>query len=76
MMFWMNVWALIVLSIGAAYTGEGVAGYAFCMENKLVLRLVHTELHYVMACTTMAFDIMLLPSSHSMQKCRAVCTVH
>jgi hypothetical protein len=38
MMFWMNVWALIVLSIGAAYTGEGVAGYAFCMENKLVLR--------------------------------------
>eukprot|EP00953_Heterococcus_sp_UTEX-ZZ885_P034214 17736-Heterococcus_DN1.PRE.2 len=37
MMFWMNVWALIVLSIGAAYTGEGVAGYAFCMENKLVL---------------------------------------
>eukprot|EP00611_Tribonema_gayanum_P029920 TRINITY_DN815_c1_g2_i2.p1 TRINITY_DN815_c1_g2~~TRINITY_DN815_c1_g2_i2.p1 ORF type:complete len:356 (-),score=153.18 TRINITY_DN815_c1_g2_i2:376-1443(-) len=38
MMFWMNAWALVVLTPMAVLTGQAAGGYAFCQENPAVLR--------------------------------------
>lgn len=37
MMFFMNAWALAILSAAAYFSGQGVEGYAFCSSNPYVM---------------------------------------
>lgn len=37
MMFFMNAWALAILTVAAYVTGQGVDGFAFCAGNPAVM---------------------------------------
>lgn len=41
MMFFMNIWALVVLTVAAHVTGQWVEGLSFCCENPTVVVSEH-----------------------------------
>lgn len=47
MMFFMNAWALLLVSVAAHLSGQGVEGFYFCVNNPTVMASALTPLFQI-----------------------------